>query len=310
MGERDVTSSGGRDDAIDTARARREKSKLRVVIGRMDGLALIVCALVGFDAFGKLTSEGAQAITWLVFMGVVFFVPYALVCTELGTAFPVEGGPYIWVKLAFGRFTAALASLLYWISNPIWLGGTLTITAVVAFDSFFTPLHGLAKYAFSLVFIWVAVAATVLSFDVGRFVLRIGAWVRVALVGGFSVTAVLYALRHGVHGVRLDAFSPSMSAFVATTPIVFFALVGFELPSEAGEELRDARADVPVNIARAAGHDVDVRGAGPGGRRDSADQSTDESGGFSQRGEIDLHRVRGTRDVEGIAAARVGSALR
>jgi len=252
MGEEHTASVEGSEASLDTAFARREKGKLRVLIGRMDGLAMIMCALIGFDTFGKLTSEGAQSITWLVFMGVVFFVPYALLCTELGTAFPVEGGPYVWVKLAFGRLVAALAALFYWISNPIWLGGVLTITAVAACDSFFTPLGGPVKYLFSLLFIWTAIAATVFSFNVGKIVLLVGLWVRVALIALFTVTTALYALTHGVHGVHPGAFSPSMSAFVATTPILFFALVGFELPSEAGEEMRDARGDVPVNIARSA----------------------------------------------------------
>lgn len=251
MGEEGAVVEGG-DVTLDSAFARREKGKLRVLIGRMDALAMILCALIGFDTFGKLTSEGAQSITWLVFMAVVFFVPYALLCSELGTAFPVEGGPYVWVKLAFGRFVAALAALFYWISNPIWLGGALTITAVAAFDSFFTPLDGVAKYVFSLLFVWTAIAATIFSFNVGKVVLLAGLWVRVGLIALFTATTALYALSHGVHGVRLGAFSPSTSAFVATTPILFFAMVGFELPSEAGEEMRDARRDVPVNIARSA----------------------------------------------------------
>ena len=96
---RPVTSSEDSALAFDTPRAANEKTTLRVLIGRVDGLAMILCALIGFDSFGKLTSEGAQAITWLVFVGVVFFIP----CGLLGTAFPLESGPYVGVKLAFGR---------------------------------------------------------------------------------------------------------------------------------------------------------------------------------------------------------------
>jgi amino acid transporter len=90
----------------------------------------------------------------LVFVGVAFFIPYGLLSTELGTAFPLEGGPYVGVKLAFGRFVAALTALLYWISNPLWLGGTLTITDVAAFDAFFTPLGPVRRYVFALLVIW------------------------------------------------------------------------------------------------------------------------------------------------------------
>ncbi len=238
--------------AFDTHLAHREKRKLKVLVSRVDGLAMILCALIGFDTFGKLTSEGAAAVTWLIFMGLVFFVPYALLCAELGTAFPAQGGPYVWVKLAFGRFVAALTALLYWISNPLWLGGALTITAVAAVDSFFAPLGPLGRYVFALAFIWTGVAATVFTFRVGRFVLLLGAWVRVVLIGFFTLTALLYAARHGVHGVGTGAFAPSMGSFVATTPILFFALVGFELPSEASEEMLDVRGDVPVNVVRGA----------------------------------------------------------
>jgi amino acid transporter len=195
-------------------------------------------------------------------MGIVFFIPYGLLRTELGTAFPLEGGPYVWVQLAFGRFVAALTALLYWISNPIWLGGTLTITAVAAFDSFFTPLGPVGRYVFALFFIWAGVVATIFSFSIGKFVLLSGVWVRVVLIGFFTLTALIYAARHGVHGEGVGDFAPSMNIFTATVPILFFALVGFELPSEVGEEMIDERGDVPVNIARGRG------GAGrPGGHR-------------------------------------------
>ena len=128
----------------------------------------------------------------------------------------------------------------------------MTITAVAAFNSFFTPLGGLGKYVFSLLFIWIGVGATIFSFNIGKIVLLVGMWVRVVLIAVFTVTAVIYAIHNGVHGVSVGDSSPSMTIFVATTPILFFAFVGFELPSEAGEEMRDARRDVPVNILRGA----------------------------------------------------------
>src|SRR4051794_41537678 len=49
---------------------------------------------------------------------------------ELGAALPEEGGAYVWVSRAFGRFTGALTSLLYWVGTPMWLGGSLTVVAI------------------------------------------------------------------------------------------------------------------------------------------------------------------------------------
>ncbi len=236
----------------ETKLALREKSKLRVLIGRMDALVMMLCALVGLDTVGAVSSDGAQAITWLLFMAIFFFVPYALLCSELGTTFPEEGGPYVWVKLAFGRLPAGITTLLYWITNPIWLGGTLTITAIAAFGEFFTPLHGVWKLLFALVFIWIAVGATIFSFNVGKIVLFVGAWARVILLSFFTITAVVYAAKHGVHGFGAGAFSPTQAVFLAAVPVLFFSFEGFELPSEAGEEMLNVKRDVPVNILRGA----------------------------------------------------------
>ena len=95
---------------------------------RFDVTFFAVCTVIGLDTIGAVASDGAQAFTWMVFLGVVFFLPYALLTAELGAAFPAEGGPYVWIRLAFGRLAGSVSSIFYWISNPIWLGGTLAIT--------------------------------------------------------------------------------------------------------------------------------------------------------------------------------------
>jgi len=64
-------------------------------------------------------------------LGVFFFFPYALLTSELGSAFREEGGAYEWVKLAFGRRLAAINTLFQWVSNPIWVGGSLAFIALV-----------------------------------------------------------------------------------------------------------------------------------------------------------------------------------
>src|SRR4051794_20038209 len=235
-----------------TAAALEEKSKLKKHFGRFDMLFFLLCTLVGLDTLGAVASNGAQAFTWLAVLGLVFFVPYALLTAELGSTFPQEGGPYVWVKLAFGRFAASINSVLYWLSNPIWLGGTLTITAVATFGAFFTPLHGADQYLFALAFIWFAVWAAILSFSIGKWIPTVGAWVRVLVLGFFSLTVVVYGFSHGVHGVGVGDFKPTYAIFIAAVPVLFFNYVGFELPNSAGDEMKDPQRDVPYTVIRAA----------------------------------------------------------
>ncbi|HWE12875.1 MAG TPA: APC family permease [Solirubrobacteraceae bacterium] len=235
-----------------TEATAQESAKLRRHFGRFDVLFFLICTIVGLDTIGSVATNGAQGFTWLLFLGIFFFAPYALLTAELGSAFPAEGGPYVWTRLAFGRFSAAVNSVIYWAANPIWLGGSLTITAVSVFGEFFTPLNGAVKWLFALVFIWIAVSSAILSLDKGKWLPTIGAFIRILLLGIFVLTVIVYAFDHGVHGFGVGDFSPTYGVFIAAVPVLFFNYVGFELPSAAGEELKNPQRDVPFTVVRSA----------------------------------------------------------
>src|SRR5581483_9805951 len=113
-----------------------------------DILFFLVCTIVGVDTIGAVASQGAEAFTWLIVLALVFFIPSALLFAELGTAFPEEGGPYVWTRLAFGHLAGAVNNFLYWVTNPVWLGGTLAVTAATAFSTFFNGGNDLSTPAF------------------------------------------------------------------------------------------------------------------------------------------------------------------
>ena len=238
------------------AAAETERQKLRKHFGRFDILFFLLCTIVGVDTIGTVASSGAEAFTWLIVLAVVFFVPSALLTAELGAAFPEEGGPYIWTSRAFGRLAGAVNNFLYWITNPVWLGGTLSVSAVTAYTTFFNDGKDLstpAFYVFTFIFVWVGVLAAILSFDVGKWIPTLGAWSRVVLLGLFTITVVVYGIQHGLHGFGLGDFSPTYVGFVGLVPVLMFNYVGFELPNTAGDEMTDARKDVPYAIFRSAG---------------------------------------------------------
>jgi len=261
-----MAAVAGTGDLLDvtTTDALQEKKKLRKHFARFDILFFLICTLVGVDTLGAVASNGPQAFTWLIFLAILFFVPYALLTAELGTAFPEEGGPYIWTRLAFGRKVAAVNSLIYWVSNPIWVGGTLGITALTTIQVFFNkgnPLPGpkilggatLLDVVFVLAFIWFTVVAAIISFSVGKWVPTIGAFMRSVLLGFFTISVVVYAIKNGIHNTfGGHAFLPSYAIFIAAVPVLIFNYVGFELPNAAGEEMKNPQRDVPLGVARSA----------------------------------------------------------
>ena len=95
-----------------------EHSKLRRELGRLDAVCLLIAAIVVLDTLGAVARGGAQTVLWLALVGLLFFVPAGLVISELGTAFPHEGGPYVWARMAFGRLAGSLVALIYWVETP------------------------------------------------------------------------------------------------------------------------------------------------------------------------------------------------
>jgi amino acid transporter len=243
-------SAGPAIIAVDTPAASEERSKFQRTVGRWDTTFLMLAAIIVLDTLGAVSSYGAQSFTWLIVMVVFFLVPYGLITAELGTAFAEEGGPYVWVKLAFGRAAAAVVATMYWVDNPIWLAGTLAITAMAAFSTFFVDLSLSWQYVFGLLFIWAGIASVITALKFGKWVATIGAAIRILLIAFFTLTVLIYAGQHGLHGFGGGAFKPTWLVFLAAAPILIFNLEGFELPSAASEEMINPKRDVPFAVLR------------------------------------------------------------
>jgi len=238
-----------------TAAAATESAKLQRHFGRFDILFFLICTIVGVDTIASVASSGGEAFTWMIVLAVAFFVPQAMLFAELGSAFPQEGGPYFWTRLAFGRLVGAVNNFLYWITNPVWIGGTLAGACVAAVEVFFNNGNAVSTpvfYVITLVFVWVSVIAAIMSFSKAKWLPTAGAFARFGLLGLFTISCIVFAAKHGVHGLGGSAYKPSYAGFVALVGVLLFNYVGFELPSSAGEEMTNPKRDVPFAIARSA----------------------------------------------------------
>lgn len=221
-------------------------------LARRDVFLFLLCTLVGLDTLGSVAAHGGQGFFWLVFLAVFFFVPYALCIAELGSTFPEEGGVYVWTRLALGRPIAALTAVFYWVSNPIWLGGALTTTAIATWSTFFFELGSMGKLVFGMLLIWGCIVSSVISLRYTKWIGAFGAGARVVTLALFTFSVAVYAYVHGIHGIRVPQLAPTMDGFAAVVPLVVFNFVGFELPSSAAGEMVDAQRDVPRAIGRSA----------------------------------------------------------
>ena len=231
-----------------------EKAKLRKVLRRFDLVLFTACAIVGLDSVAFAAQAGAQAITWLAISLVLFLIPYGMLVAELGSAFPVEGGPYEWAKMSFGRLAGSVTAVLYWLSNPIWVGGTLAATTIATLNDFVLhkPLGTTGEIVVGLVFTWVTVGTAIVAFRYGKWAPNAGTFVKIAVIGIFTVLFIVFLTQHGrPAGVSTAAdLKPSVNGFLTVIGVLVFLWVGFELSNGASEEMHNPQRDVPRMILR------------------------------------------------------------
>ncbi len=230
-----------------------EKSGFRKSFGRKEVLFFSICSVIGLDTIGIIAAAGPEAISWMAVLAIVFLIPTAMVIAELSSTFTYQGGPYMWTRLAFGRFAGSISAAISWFKSPIWFGGVLTLVAVATAETFFmsgTRMSEFSFYRFALAFIWLGIIATNLSFRVGKWVPTLGALARLIVIPFFTVTVIVFGIANGLRGVAFADFGLSFEGFLAAISIIMLAFLGLENVSAASDEMTHAKRDLPYAAFR------------------------------------------------------------
>ena len=230
-----------------------EKSKFRKSFGRKEVLFFSICSVIGLDTIGLIAAAGPEAFSWMAVLAIVFLIPSAMVIAELSSTFTYQGGPYMWIRLAFGRWVGALSAAISWFKSPIWFGGVLTLVAVATAETFFMASSQMSEfsfYRFALAFIWIGIIAANVSFRVGKWVTTLGALARLILFPFFTMTVIAYGSYKGFAGVKFTDFGLSFEGFLASIGIIMFAFLGLENVSAASDEMTHAKRDLPYAAFR------------------------------------------------------------
>jgi amino acid transporter len=251
---------------VTTSATLQEKKKLRKEFRFFDMIFYTVAAIIGIDTLGAITTNGGQAFTWLLISAVTFLLPYGLLTAELGSTFTQEGGVYEWCKMAGGRFFASLGAMLYWISNPLWVGGTLAVTAIGAIKTFWfgdpnyvfggnQVANAVVEIVIALIFIWGTTWCAIMSLRFGKWLSVFGSYVKMGLFGLFVILALAFFFGGHATGTHLgwsDLAPHDLTLIVSgILPVLIFNWVGFELQNGAGEEMHNPQKDVPRSLIRA-----------------------------------------------------------
>lgn len=238
--------------SINTKYMDEQQGKLHRTLGRLDIVLLTIAAVISIEILGQLSSYGGETFTWLVILVITFLIPYALLFSETGSAFTDEGGCYNWVKRAFGRRVASISTVFYWVTTPVWIGGSMAFLAGETFHQFLLPLDlaGPSGYLFYLAFIWTTVISAIASLRWAKWLPNSGAVAKVGLLFLFVVTTIIYGFQHGFSGISAADLSPTLLGLFGVAPLLLFGFLGFEAANGAAGEMKNPQKDVPKGLTQ------------------------------------------------------------
>ena len=226
-----------------------ETIKRHKTLGKTDMVLFTVSAILLLDTLAAAASIGPSSIFWWLFLGVIFFVPFAMICAEMGCTYAEQGGIYAWVRNAFGGRWGSRVSWGYWVNTAVWIPAIFILFAGVLKQLFFPNLSMNGQIAVGILLIWIAVGLNAVTLDVGKWIPNLGAIFKIGVFIAIIVGAVLYTQEHGMaNTISYQTMAPNWNSSAQYIPTIIYGMLGFELVSASSEEMIDPARDVPRSI--------------------------------------------------------------
>ncbi|PYX87273.1 MAG: hypothetical protein DMG68_12315 [Acidobacteria bacterium] len=228
---------------------------LKRVLGRWDLVLLFVVAVFNLNVVPSIAANGGVTVWLWIISLLLFFWPQGIAVIELAHRYPGEGGVYLWAKEVFGDFHGFLSGWCYWTNNMLYVPTVMLYfvgVSVFALGSGHQALADSKTFALitSLALLTFLTVLNIVGLGVGKWLNNLGA------IGTGVAAAVLIGLgiviwsRFGTTVTAGDFRVPADPRFVLNSfGVICFGLVGLELASVMGDEIRDPQRTLPGAVA-------------------------------------------------------------
>src|SRR5271168_2202376 len=234
--------------------AAGKKPGLDRVLGRRDLVLLFVVAVANLNLVPAISASGPVTLwLWLLALS-CFFWPQGAAVTELAQKWPGEGGIYLWAKRSFGEEHGFLAGWCYWLSNVVYLPTVVLSCVGVAVYVAGPKIQKLSEsHAFtgisSLLIILFLLMLNIRGLSLGKWINNLGG---LGTIGGAVIICLLAALTlhhsgSALHPAALRTSFHDWRLFAAFGTICY-SLIGLDLASIMGDEIRDPKRNLPIAI--------------------------------------------------------------
>jgi len=216
---------------------------------------LFVVAVFNLNVVPSIAANGGITIWLWIISILLFFWPQGIAVIELSHRYPGEGGVYLWAKEEFGDFNGFLSGWCYWTNQMMYVPTVMLYFVGVSVYVLGAGHESLADNRLFAVFTSLVLLALITILNIAG--LGVGKWVNnVGAIGTGIAAAVLIGLGILVllhFGNRLSAADFRMPAdyrsLLNSFGVICFGLVGLELASVMGDEIRDPVGTMPGAVA-------------------------------------------------------------
>jgi amino acid transporter len=227
---------------------------LKRVLGVWDLALLFIVAVTNLNVVPAIAANGPVTL-WLWVLALLFFFwPQGMAVIEFSHRYPGEGGVYLWTKQVFGDFHGFLSGWCYWTNNVFYVPTVVLYLVGISVYIFGEHAQALADnkaFAFfiSLAALWIIVALNVRGLGVGKWINNLGAiGTGVAATALIGLGIVAYRRHGSLIGLHDFKIAGADWHIIAAFGYITFGLVGLELGSIMGDEIREPRRTVPAAV--------------------------------------------------------------
>jgi amino acid transporter len=230
--------------------AQTETAHLKRALGRWDLVALFVVAVFNLNVVPSIAANGGVTVwLWIISLG-LFFWPQGIAVIELAHRYPGEGGVYLWAKEVFGEFHGFLSGWCYWTNNMMYVPTVMLY--FVGVSVFVFPSHQyladnkVFAVSTSLALLAILVVLNIVGLGVGKWINNLGSIGTVMAAAALVGLGLIVWLRYGTTVSAEDFRIPANPRFLLNSfGVICFGLVGLELASVMGDEIKDPERTLP-----------------------------------------------------------------
>jgi amino acid transporter len=230
--------------------AQTETAHLKRALGRWDLVALFVVAVFNLNVVPSIAANGGVTVWLWIISLVLFFWPQGIAVIELAHRYPGEGGVYLWAKEVFGEFHGFLSGWCYWTNNMMYVPTVMLY--FVGVSVFVFPSHQyladnkVFAVSASLGLLAILVVLNIVGLGVGKWINNLGSIGTVIAAAVLVGLGLIVWLRYGTTVSAEDFRIPANPRFLLNSfGVICFGLVGLELASVMGDEIKDPERTLP-----------------------------------------------------------------